>query len=409
MKKKIQFLSHLKPNQQGIITGTIAVILILLIAGCELPTSGKTIDETTLRTQMALEVQMTLLAEQSSKGVQETAASQQETSVAQAIQMTSVAQQVAQLTEQAQQPSESTPDHDATQNAIAAEGTASALQLTQQAQSQVQPTAEPTVEPPAEATQPPPTEPLPTPEPDVEAFLKTASILLFEDMAGDFETTRYIKETLNTLGLNYVDTADAIGRFREQLLAGGPGGQGWDIVIAAGEIRTGVRGEMFDYLNEADNAGSAVIMETWIMDSQSAGKLATLLGRCGVEFQRDWSNVPTSEQVIFPIEPTHPILHEPNEGIQFRITNYWALKYNTFNVDLGDLMRMSPGSGATMVLGTRGTEKNSYAVLAVCENDRFVIQSFPTHGYRKEHMTRLWENYLYFLAKARMDYLAENQ
>ena len=227
--------------------------------------------------------------------------------------------------------------------------------LTQEAQSQIQPTAEP----PAEATQPPPTEPVPTPEPDVEAFLKTASILLFEDMAGDFETTRYIKETLNTLGLNYVDTADAIGRFREQLLAGGPGGKGWDIVIAAGEIRTGVRGEMFDYLNEADNAGSAVILETWIMDSQSAGKLATLLGRCGVEFQRDWSNVPTSEQVIFPLEPTHPILHEPNEGIQFRITNYWALKYNTFNVDLGDLMRMSPGSGATMVLGTRGTEKNS--------------------------------------------------
>jgi len=166
--------------------------------------------------------------------------------------------------------------------------------------------------------------------------------------------------------------------------------------------------EMFDYLNEADNAGSAVIMETWIMDSQSAGKLATLLGRCGVEFQRDWFNVPTSEQVIFPLEPTHPILHEPNEGIQFRITNYWALKYAPLDVDLGDLMRIAPGSGAVMVLGTRGTEKNSYAVLAVCENGRFVIQTFPTHGYRKEHMTRLWENYLYYLAKARMDYLAEN-
>jgi len=404
MKKKIAFLSHPKPIQQGIFTSAVAVILILLIAGCSLTSSEKTIDESTLRTQMALEVQMTLLAEQSSKGVQETAAAQQETAIAQAIQNTSVAKQAAQLTEQAQQPSEPTPDHAATQNAFAAEATASSMLLTQEAQSQIQPTAEP----PADATQPPPTEPLPTPEPDVEAFLKTASILLFEDMAGDFQTTRYIKETLNTLGLNYVDTADAIGRFREQLLAGGPGGKGWDIVIAAGEIRTGVRGEMFDYLNEADNAGSAVILETWIMDSQSAGKLATLLGRCGVEFQRDWSNVPTSEQVIFPLEPTHPILHEPNEGIQFRITNYWALKYNTFNVDLGDLMRMSPGSGATMVLGTRGTEKNSYAVLAVCENDRFVIQTFPTHGYRKEHMTRLWENYLYYLAKARMDYLAEN-
>ena len=404
MKKKLVFLSHLKPIQQGIITTAVAAIFIFIIAGCDLPTSSKTVDEDTLRTQVALEVQLTLLAEQSSKGVVETAAAQQETMIAQAIQMTSVAQQAAQLTEQAQQPSEPTPDHAATQNAIAVEATASALQLTQQAQSQIQPTAEP----PAEATQPPPTEPLPTPEPDVETFLKTASILLFEDMAGDFETTRYIKETLDSLGLNYVDTADAIGRFREQLLAGGPGGKGWDIVIAAGEIRTGVRGEMFDYLLGADNAGSAVILETWIMDSQSAGKLATLLGRCGVEFQRDWSNVPTSEQVIFPLEPTHPILHEPNEGIQFRITNYWALKYNTFNVDLGDLMRVAPGSGATMVLGTRGTEKNSYAVLAVCENGRLVIQSFPTHGYRKEHMTRLWENYLYFLAKARMDYLAEH-
>ena len=45
------------------------------------------------------------------------------------------------------------------------------------------------------------------------------------------------------------------------------------------------------------------------------------------------------------------------------------------DVDLGDLMRIAPGSGATMVLGTRGTEKNSYAVLAVCENNRFEYES----------------------------------
>ena len=70
---------------------------------------------------------MTLMADQSSKGLEETAAAQQETIIAQAIQMTSVAQQAAQLTEQANQPSEPTPDHAATQNAIAAEATASAL------------------------------------------------------------------------------------------------------------------------------------------------------------------------------------------------------------------------------------------------------------------------------------------
>jgi hypothetical protein len=400
MKKIITPLTPLKSIHKGFVLSVVSVIFVLLIASCSLPTSGKTVDESTLKTQMALEVQMTLLAEQSSKGLEETAAAQQETLVAQAIQMTSVAQQAAQLTEQSKQPSEPTPDHAATQNAIAAEATASALLLTQQAQ--------PTEEPPAESTQPP-TEPAPTPEPDVEAFLKSASILLYEDMAGDFETTRYIKETLDSLGLNYVDTKDAIGRFREHLLSGGPEGKGWDIVIAAAEIRTGVRGEMFDYLNEADSAGSSVILETWIMDSQAGGKLGTLLGRCGVEFMRDWSNVPTDQQVIFPLEASHPLLHDPNDGIQFRITNYWALKFNTFDVDLGDLMRIAPGSGAVMVLGTRGTEKNSYAVLAVCENGRFIIQSFPTHGYRKEHMTRLWENYLYFLAKARMDYLAENQ
>jgi hypothetical protein len=400
MKKTITTPNCSKSNYLAFLTSAFAALLLMLIAGCSLPTSGASVDEATLKTQMALEVQMTLLAEQSSKGLEETAAAQQETLVAQAIQMTSVAQQSAQLTEQANQPSEPTPDQAATQNALAAEGTASALQLTQQAQ--------PTAEPPAEATQPP-TEPAPTPEPDVEAFLKSASILLYEDMAGDFETTRYIKETLDSLGLNYVDTKDAIGRFREHLLSGGPDGEGWDIVIAAAEIRTGVRGEMFDYLNEADSAGSSVVLETWIMDSQAGGKLGTLLGRCGVEFMRDWSNVPTDQQVIFPLEASHPLLHDPNDGIQFRITNYWALKFGTFDVDLGDLMRIAPGSEAVMVLGTRGTEKNSYAVLAVCENGRFIIQSFPTHGYRKEHMTRYWENILYFLAKARMDYLAENQ
>jgi hypothetical protein len=399
MNEEIAFRTRSRPILQGFLTSIAALIIILLVTSCSLPTSGNTVDEATLKTQMALEVQMTLLAEQSSKGLEETAAAQQETMVAQAIQMTSVAQQSTQLTEQANQPSEPTPDYAATQNAMAAEATASALQLTQQAQ--------PTAEPPAEATQAP-TEPAPTPEPDVDEFLKSANILLYEDMAGVYDTTRFVKEALDTMGLEYVDTKDAVGRFKEQLLTRGPGGEGWDIVIAAGEARTAVRGEMFDYLNEALTAGSSVIIETWILESQSAGRIATLLGRCGIEFQRDWFNVPTDRQVIYALDSTHPVLHDPNDGIQFRITNYWSLSLGTFAFDYGDLIREAPGSDAIMVMGTHPTEKTSYGVLAVCLDDRLIVQTFPTHGYRREHMVRLWINYMYNAAKARMQYLAEN-
>jgi len=400
MKENINPLNHKVASLRNIKIGTLAIILLLLmLTSCSIPNTGTNIDESTLKTQMAMEVQMTLLAEQSSKGLAETAAAQQETLVAQGIQMTTIAQQSAQLTQQAQQPNEPTPDYIATQNAMSAEATASALMLTQQAELQVQATPEAT---------PAPTEPLPTAAPDVDAFLKSANILLYEDMAGVYDTTRFVKEALDTMGLEYVDTKDAVGRFKEQLLTLGPGGQGWDIVIAAGEARTAVRGEMFDYLSEALTAGSSVIIETWILESQSAGRVATILGRCGIEFQSDWFNVPTDRQVIYPLDATHPVLHDPNDGIQFRITNYWSLSLGTFAFDYGDILRKATGSDAIMVMGTHPTEKSSYGVLAVCLDDRLIFQTFPTHGYRREHMVRLWINYIYNAAKARMQYLAAN-
>lgn len=351
-----------------------------LVVACTLP-GGQ--NQSAEQTQMAINVQATVLAQQMQQGLQETNVALQATQVAQSIQATMVAQQALLLTQQAAQP---TPDFAATQQALNAQATSLAQQ--------------PTVAPPPVEVSPSVTEATqPSTEFSEDAFkewMKSASILLYEDMAGYFDTTRYVKQALDGMGLTYVDVKDYSGRFKEQILTGGPGGKGWDLIIAAAEGRNAVAGEFWDYLNDALNLGSSVIIEMWILDMQAGGRIGTLLSRCGIEFQRNWFNPGLEEQMVVALDPTNPILHEPNDGIVMRVTDYWGPM-----IDMGDLVRKIPGSNAKIIMGTHATEKDSYGVLTVCIDGRLIFQTFSTHQYKQENIIRLWQNYVYNALKAR--------
>ncbi|MBT3320655.1 MAG: hypothetical protein HN392_00025 [Anaerolineae bacterium] len=300
------------------------------------------------------------------------------------------------------------PAFDATKAILELEATSLALQLTQAAiNNQSAPPAVATAIPQAQATAAvaPTVATVPTEAPamseDFETWKNSASILLFEDMAGAMDRRRYVNQALNGMGLNYVDVADALGDYKNQILSGGPGGRGWDLIISAKEFREGVQGEFYVYLSDALNQGSAVIIEEWDMDDIGLGKLSRITGRCGVSLYKDWNEINTEAHVIFPIDGTHPVHHTPNSGISLtNPTGYWIFG------DLGDQMKLSPGSEAEPLWGLYPNTKNKALTAVSCIEGRLIIQTYSTHSYGEDRVIRMWENYIYNTLKARYDYLA---
>ncbi|MBG7609633.1 MAG: hypothetical protein IZT55_02080 [Anaerolineae bacterium] len=282
----------------------------------------------------------------------------------------------------------------ATQSALDEQSTIAAQQITDNLQATNTPL-------PATATAPP-IQPTST-EQDFETWMSTASILLYEDMAGDLSLYRFIRLALDGMGLGYTDVGDALGNYKTQLLSGGPGGRGWDLIISGKELRSAVSGEFYVYINEAINLGSSVIIEEWDIDNIGSGKISTILSRCGISLHRDWQNVILDKQLLYPIDGTDPVHHFPNEGISLtNPSNYW-----TWNIyDLGDLMQLTPGSKAKLIWGARTNIKDSYATAVSCIDDRLIIQTYASHNYGQDRIVMMWQNYIYSVLNARYDYLA---
>jgi len=302
------------------------------------------------------------------------------------------------------------PVFDATKAALELEATAMVLQLTQAAMqnqpAQVAPTlAPPTAIPPTAApVQPAATSAPVSNMPDFDTWMKSASILVFEDISSDYNVYRYVPIAINGLGLSYVDEADALGRFKDQLLSRGPGGQGWDLIIAAKEIRSELQGEFYEYLNDGITNGSSVILEEWDMDRLAGGKLSLLTGRCGVDFDRNWTGNDIEDTVIYAINGDHRAHHFPSEGLSLtKVTGYWL------GFDLGDRMRLAPGSTATPIWSLYGKSNSTDIVAVSCVNDRMIIQTYGTHSYAQDRIVPVWQNYIYSTLRARYDYLAAQQ
>ncbi len=240
----------------------------------------------------------------------------------------------------------------------------------------------------------------PASQPD-ERLLKSARILLFEDMSASRQI-RIVKEALDDLGYFYLDVGSAKGWFKTQLLSG----TDWDLVIAAAEAEREFGGEFFQYLDDQIAKGAGVVVENWDLDAAPSGKAGLLLGRCGLRFQADWFM--PEMRVFFWTQPESPVFNEPNQ-IPTQPRNAPGL----WTGDLGDLLEVDPQvanrpNGPIILASSNPNMKTSYGLLSSCLDGRVILQTFRTHEYAHDDMVRLWQNYIYNALKAHLEFTRQN-
>lgn len=343
------------------IVRALGALFLITSASCNFLSSE---DESLKDTQTALAVQQTVVAQQGSGDVNATIEAQQATIDAQNAQATAIA---------GQPPPPPTPDMAATQGAVAAEQTAMAQQGA-----------------PAE-TQPPMPPPDQPPPADIEAKMRTANILLYEDVINDPKKKRYVQDTLKAMGLNFKDDGSAKGWLKSDLLGSAPGGSPWDLVILAIEERGEVSGEYFEYLQNVINQGTPVIVEAWHLDAISEGKVSPILAKCGVGVYPFFPKTFTiNDIVMWPLGVPHPVINDPNSGLTFtKVLDTWL-----WQGDLGSQMFLTGGGDAQLLLGTNASEPFQDGTLAVCMGGQLTLQTFSSHSFNWDTMYRLWENYI---------------
>jgi hypothetical protein len=252
---------------------------------------------------------------------------------------------------------------------------------------------------------------------DFNDWIRTANILLYEDIISDANTNRYIKDSLTEMGIDCQqgseshckDDGSAKGWLQTDLEGNAPNGNPWDLIIVAAEYKTGapesdtsLPGEFFtSLLNWVDN-GTPVILEFGNFDEVYASSAKGILDRCGIEYESNWVKVPVSRMAMFPENATNPILTQPNSNLTFTdVTDHWTTKSKTFYYDLGDLVRLSPNSNATILVGTVPDLSTSHGTLTVCMDGRLLIQTFSSHQLTFNSMRLVWENYIYNMLKVR--------
>lgn len=340
------------------------VLLLLFTSSCNILFGSDTADLE--KTQTALSNQQTELAEQSAQDLDATIAAQQAT-----------------IDAQSQPPS---PDMAGTMEALSATQTAAAGGGA-----------------PPVVTQPPPiqTQPPQPPSGDFETMMKSAKIVVYEDIVNDPTEYHYVERTLKGMGLPHKWDGSAKGWFKTDLLSGAPGGGPWDLVILAVEVRGEVSGEYFEYINNVLNQGTSVIIEAWHLDSISAGTVSTILTRCGVMVYEYFPKTGTINDVlVWPLmgASSHPLLSQPNTGLSFtRARDKWL-----YSGDLGDLMALTGSGDAQLLMGTNAQDNTRDGVLATCLGGQLTLMTFSSHSFPYEVMYPLWENMIYNALKIRL-------
>lgn len=235
------------------------------------------------------------------------------------------------------------------------------------------------------------------PDRSEERLLKSAKILLFEDMSAS-RSIRLVKEALDEAGYFYLDVGSAKGWFKTQLLSG----EAWDLVIAAAEAEREFGGEFFEYIDSQLERGAAAVIENWDLDSAPDGRVRPLLAHCGVAVQSDWYE--PEMRVFFWTDPAHPIFNQPNP-LPSGLRNAAAL----WRGDLGDLMLIEPASSVpsgdpVILANVNPAWTQDHGLLVTCLGGRMILQTFRSHEYHHDDMVALWQNYIYNALKSHFAY-----
>ena len=286
-----------------------------------------------------------------------------------------------------------------------------ATQLAQNQQAAVQPSA--TNPPPAAAptytpyptyTQPPAAVPTatntvqvvqqPTQDTgqDLQAKIKGANILVYEDIRGYPALLPRVQQAIRGMdfsGGQIVMVGDAVGDFMTQLNSPTK----WDLIIVAAEVRSGVRGEFWEMILKQAQKKVGLAIEVWYVDKDYYDKLNFLLDECGVTLLKNWVrpvNFQPLNYSIYWLEPDNPLFTIYKTVPPLITPNiYWA-------GDAGDLMKISGTGDAVLLAGTQPAEKSSYGVLTSCMQGRMILQTFSTHDYQETKTVALWQNYIIY-------------
>jgi hypothetical protein len=197
---------------------------------------------------------------------------------------------------------------------------------------------------------------------------------------------------------NVTDVGDAIGRLKSGMMTYGPTGKGWDLIFIDAEGKDTFQGEFFTLLQDQINHGSSVVLTIWYLNWIFGGMVSSVLDQCGVYVSGDWSEIPTSAQVMYPYLPDHPIVTTPNPGLVFnRPTGQWL------DFDVGDLLSLTGKGDAALVFGTDPNNKNMSGLVTACMKNHLVLQSFASHIYDWDTMNKLFQNYITFLLRERFN------
>jgi hypothetical protein len=237
-----------------------------------------------------------------------------------------------------------------------------------------------------------------------DTWIKSANILLYEDMTARLDTLRFVKATLDKMALKYKDDGSAKGWLRNDLSSGATGGKPWDLVIIAAEDKEQAENEFFDYVTNALDQGSSVIFEVWYLNKAYANRAGPILARCGVEYSGDRTRVPPGSMVLFPLDAGNVLLNVPNKNLSFTNTSsYWWSSSASY--DTGDLLSKAPKSQAELVLGISPDNREDHATLVRCLNGQLILQTFSSHTLAYESIGPLWQNLIYNALKTRFDTL----
>ena len=249
--------------------------------------------------------------------------------------------------------------------------------------------------------------PTPTEVPSiVETFddwLSDVNILVYEDMWGSNEQL-HVTLAINNLGLeqNTTHVRNAIGDLMENMRADTT----WDLIVIAFESRSYTySGEVFEVLRDQIDRGTSVVLEIWYIDRIASGTIQPLMQECGITLHQNWTrqeNEDLNRFVVYIWEPDSPFLSNPHE-----ITFMGPAGVRWPTGDVGDLIRLIPGSKARMLAGLLPYPSH-FGLMAECFDGRMIWQTFSSHDYRDSQMLNLWENYIYNALNARYEYSQQN-
>ena len=232
-----------------------------------------------------------------------------------------------------------------------------------------------------------------TPTLDMEARIKAANVLVFENTWGlDLALTQVVQSALDGMGMkNYTYTKSDNGVFMDALLTDTK----YDLIIVDQENKKlTITGDFWDRIYERlTNDDAALIIEIWYLDQEAKGPISKILEGCGIRYQKD---LPVDSSIYW-WDSAHPIFNEPNVIPPL-------LHYGTYwKKQAGDRIRLAEGSDATLLAGLAQASSDEEAVLATCYGGRVIIQTFSDHDYsfvpHDVEVIGLWQNYIHYTLK----------